>query len=320
MLNTTNSYYHHIIIDLNNLYWRSMYTCFKKSVDVENDNMYAGTIQEVIKRIKDIHESFGTADAKVYLLCDNPFSKINERQEIYPSYKHARKNKILPPAFYKTLDTLIEILKVYSNDYYIVQESNLEADDLVPVVMKQIQNDKQRFLLVSNDLDWGRGLTKENISWFNYYTLYNIESFTNEYGFSPKGKSIQMYKAIHGDESDNIPNAIPNIRKKLLTYLCTHFKTIKELTVGVHNLDISEAWKRKILDAETQLKINYQLADYIVPDNVTFESCSFTCNEKIKMLQWYYRNLGLAFEAKMITDKKEAGADFFQKKKYKRAR
>lgn len=320
MENKHNIYYNSIVIDLNNLFWRSMYTCFKKSVDVEQDNIYSGTIQEVLKRVKDLDETFGIADTKIYFLCDNPFSKINERQEISSSYKHARKNKKLPKAFYKTLDVLIEILKIYKNNFYIVRESNLEADDLVPIVIDSLENEMA--LLVSNDLDWARAIT-ETTHWYDYYKHYTIKTFEEEYGFSPKGKTIQMYKAIHGDISDCVENAVPHLPKNLLLYLIKNYTCIKEMIVDIHNHKnlFNEHWIKIITGADQQLKINYQLVDYVDIKDLNLKDIIFECKENIKMLRWHFNILDIPFEAKMI-EKKEGdfSIDFFKKKKYKRAK
>lgn len=312
-------YYDHIIIDLNNLFWRTMYSSFRKKLDDESSNLYASTIQDVLKRIREFNNQYGSANCKTYLCCDNPFSKINERKEIYPNYKHARKNKNLPIGFYKTLDTVIEILSIYDNNFFICRKEAHEADDMVPIILKEIDS-KENVLLISADLDWARSINN-SISWFNYSTLYTIKEFENEYGFSPKGKTIQMYKAIHGDTSDCIENAVPYLPKNILLEL-VKYNSIKEMLVDIYNRQdiLSKEWLLKIQNAEGQLRTNYALVDYINNDNLTFKDIAIQCKENIKRLQWTFKVLDIPFESRMI-NKNDASTDsFFKKKKHRRAK
>ena len=89
--------YNHIIIDNSNLYWRSVSSVIKKVIEQDNeDAFYSLTIQDSLERIEQLKNIYGNDETIVYILNDNPFSKINERELIDSSYKHARKNKNIP--------------------------------------------------------------------------------------------------------------------------------------------------------------------------------------------------------------------------------
>lgn len=302
-----------IVIDLNNLFWRNVCTSVKRHLDNDCDNYYSSSIESSITRIRELHEQFGYKDTKVYILHDNPFSKIDARKEIMPSYKHARKNKNIPPVFYKSLEHLIQILKSYSDYYYIVGLDNCEADDLVPSVLNVVEGNT---ILVSADLDWARGIVENNVVWYNYNTVYTNEVFKNEYGFDPFGCSIKMYKAIHGDDSDCIPNAVPGLRKEILIDIANKYSSVDELFLNLKDEDYKDIWKAKLIEGKNQIKINYQLVDYL-NIGIPLSDIIYKCKESILDLRFLYDMCQVNYEGKMI-DSSDTNKSFLKKGSYKR--
>lgn len=315
--------YNNLIIDGTNLFWRSTVICLKNIINNEDDEddreFYSESIEEALKRINDLVKQFGKDNPTVYILYDNPMSKINEREAIYPSYKHARKNKNIPPVFYKSLDKLVEILKIYKDNFVVVKYHNCEADDLVPSVLAKCEGNS---ILISADLDWARGITEKDkdgfrIDWFNYATVYTKESFQNHYGFNPANNGVKMYKAIKGDTSDNIENAVPYIPKEILLNIVDKYNDIPELLANVWKDDeIPKQWKLKIKEAEVQLKINSQLVDYLNID-LPFNEIAYYCKEDINELRSWFSLLSIPFENRMFDRKKDAHL-FLEKKKSRR--
>ena len=306
--------YNHIIIDNSNLYWRSVSSVIKKVIEQDNeDAFYSLTIQDSLERIEQLKNIYGNDETIVYILNDNPFSKINERELIDSSYKHARKNKNIPPVFYKSLEKLIEILKSYHNNYYIVSYSKCEADDLVLPVLKHI---KGKTLLVSADLDWARSIDTD-IHWFNYNKVYDIESFSQEYGFNPSNNGVKIYKALHGDKSDCIENAVPHMPKTILNHIVDNYDSIYDLISNLwKDEEIPKQWKLKIQDASVQLKINYQLVDFLQLD-LSFNDVAYKCKEDIEKLRNWFQLLDIRFTNRMVDPKRDAH-NFLERKKYKR--
>jgi len=306
--------YSSILLDLNNLFWRSTVSVVKKITEEQDENeFYSLTVQDSLERIKQIRDTYGNNETTLYILHDNPFSKINEREMIDSSYKHARKNKNIPVVFYKSLEKLIEILKIYDNKSYVVSHNKCEADDLVLPILNHI---KGSALMISADLDWARGMD-EAIHWFNYGKLYKIDNFTEDYGFSPSGNGVKIYKALHGDKSDCIENAVPYLPKNVLNHIINNYNTIYELLANLWKDEvIPKQWKLKIQDAQVQLKINYQLVDFMNID-LSFDDIAYKCIEDVEQLRSWYQLLDIPLSNNLIDPKRDSHS-FLQKKRIKR--
>lgn len=262
--------YNHILIDMNNCFWRATCNSIQKMVEDSDENLfYSITLQDSLDRINQIKKIYGNDETIMYIIHDNPFSRINEREMISSSYKHARKNKNIPPVFYKSLEKLLEILKFYNNNLYIIGYDKCEADDLVLPVLKHI---KGSALMVSADLDWARGIDGDKqIHWFNYSKVYDVDNFSQDYGFNPSGNGVKIYKAIHGDKSDSIDNAVPHMPKNVLNHIINSYESIYDLLANMFRDEaIPKQWKLKLQDAQIQLKINYQLVDFL-PLDLSFQ-------------------------------------------------
>jgi len=310
--------YKHLIIDAQNLYWRSVLSSLKKCLDSENNKIYSNSIKNFIDRINELENKFGEKNCDIYLLFDNPLSTINKRKTIDVEYKHTREEKSVPKNFYKTLDMLQEILKVYKNNLYIIRYDGLEADDLVYPVVQYINKEKNDYkkLVISADMDWARAIgIDENIDWYNFVEVYNVNKFQEKYGFKPNGKKIQMYKALHGDNSDAIPNAVPYLPKEILFDIVEKYDNIDSLLKDLWNTSYKQDWKLKIKEAESRIKINYRLADYLIYKDLN--NFIYICKEDLKLLRFYYTLHDIEFETKMYENKQEL---FFGKKNYKRGK
>lgn len=309
--------YNNLIIDLNNLFWRATIQSLNKIIsdgNIDDNLFYSVTISDCLDRFNQLRNIYGDGNTTIYVLHDNPFSKINERELMDSSYKHARKNKNIPPIFYKSLDRFIEILKVYINNLYIVSYSKCEADDLVLPVLNHIGDDS--VLMISADMDWARGIN-DKVHWFNFSTIYSKDNFIDKYGFNPENNGVKLYKAIHGDKSDCIENAVPNLPKKILYYIVDNYTDIYDLLNRIWRDDeIPKQWKLKIKEAEIQLKINYQLVDFL-PIDFNFNEIAIPAKEDIKELRGWFELMDLQKENRMIDPKKDAHS-FLERKKYKR--
>lgn len=308
--------YNHILVDGNNLFWRSTCNSIQKMVEDSDENLfYSITLQDSLDRINQIKKIYGNDETIMYIIHDNPFSRINEREMISSSYKHARKNKNIPPVFYKSLEKLLEILKFYNNNLYIIGYDKCEADDLVLPVLKHI---KGSALMVSADLDWARGIDRDKqIHWFNYSKVYDVDNFTKDYGFNPSGNGVKIYKAIHGDKSDSIDNAVPHMPKNILNHIINSYESIYDLLANMfRDENIPKQWKLKLQDAQIQLKINYQLVDFL-PLDLSFQDIAIECKENIEKLRSWFSLLSIPFENRMIDPKRDSHS-FLERKKYKR--
>ena len=310
--------YEQIAIDGNNAWWRSVCATVKKSKEVDGVFIYTQAIVEFLNRVKEIQNQFGYDNSTIYLLFDNPKSKINTRQMIDEHYKSHRCNESVPKEFWDTLALLEMIIQCYSNNYVIMRLNGCEADDLVYPLIKEKVDAKNKMLLISVDMDWSRALSfSENVHWFNYSELFwHKEIFKQKYSFYPEGNKVKFFKTFRGDPSDDISPAVPNIPSKLLFYIMDTYDDIEVFILNFNqDKNIPEQWKIKILENRSKILSNYQLVDFVqIEENI--DTYTFKCKENIPELRYWFKLLDLPFENRMIY-KEEKSNIFFKKPKAK---
>jgi len=306
--------YNYLLIDGNNLFWRCFSRGLKKYVVLDDFHLFIGTIKENLDTIEQLKKSFAYEDSILYFCFDNPESVINLRKFLDENYKSHRFKKNAPKGLYKTLNLFVELLKIYSDNYRIVNVDSLEADDLtLPIIKKLKLNKNNRCLAISNDLDWARNLALSDYCfWWNYNKVYNRKTFESEYNFYPIGNKIQLFKAIHGDTSDNIKNAVPYLPKELLLKIVNKFNNVDELFDNLWKEDYPLIWKQRIKDAEKIIRANEYLVDFIELD-LNIEDYTLICKKNIKMLKLFYDTLDLEYESFMCT-KEQLKSKMFNRK------
>ena len=151
--------YQNIAIDCNNLYWRTVASCIKETISVDKDVLiYSEVIKSFIDRVNYLKKKYCYSKGKVYLIWDNPLSKINIRKIIDESYKNERADKNLPVAFYDTIKVLQQVLLNYDDNFVMLKMDYTEADDLVLPLIQHLEKKEESLLLISADLDWARGI------------------------------------------------------------------------------------------------------------------------------------------------------------------
>lgn len=291
-----------ILIDGNNLFWISV---IKETIEVmiEKSPIYVNGVRKALEYSKYLISKFGCESSKVYFLFDNPVFIHNIRKMYDEKYKHSREKLNIPQRFYDSLNIFIEILKNYNDNYYIVLADYLEADDLTYPILKKHKGEKS--IIISNDLDWGRNCNKDTF-WFNHKEIVNMDMFKEKYGFEPTGKKIQLYKAIVGDKADNVKPALPYLKKEKVIKIVNKFNNLEEFLLYFNHIDfLSIKDKEKIIKNKIILEKNYQLVDFILPDNV--DDFIEKGDRDAAFLKEFYEILGFALEDDMY----ETGVDFF---------
>lgn len=316
--------YKSIAIDCSNLYWRSVCSLLRETIDIpigdRKVSVYTKVVQDFIDRVNALKKEYLYDNGKVYLLFDNPKSTLELRKIIDEEYKSPRLNRTIPRAFWDTLKILKQVLLHYSDDFVFVQYDFCEADDLVVPLLDNIEiNESNRLLLVSADMDWARGISK-NVDWFNYKQIFNEKVFYKMYRFMPEKQNVILYKCFRGDASDNIEKGLPNLPEEMLLKMiennnvtdCHSFRTFLH---KLQNVDyLNEHWKLKVKYAEDLLLKNYQLISFI-PVNASFENMIIPCKEYISVLKTYYTILQLPYEVKMMS-KESIEDSFLQPREY----
>jgi len=202
-----------ILIDLNNYFSRFYYSNPENCVE-----RYLGMAQHILSTF---------SPGYFCNLIDAPQSF---RKEIYADYKANRSDK--PKDYYEKLKNLKYNLKKFK--YPQQTSKSLEAEDLMNLFIRNLPDYK--FLLFSNDKDILQLEEDERVIIFNYlakkvngeYTLFEQRSF-KKLGFESK-EEYQLYHALKGDASDNIPGVkgIGEKKARNLAKIYKNFETLKK--------------------------------------------------------------------------------------------
>jgi hypothetical protein len=282
----------YILIDLNNLFARNYAIHEKETYENENEVLSAGGILGTLNSIKKLIRENGSEDTVVYLLADNPTSKVFSRKMISPDYKINRIEK--PKMYYRGLEVLSLILQSYSDNFYFMQVPNLEADDLVPVIIDQLEKDKS-ILLVSSDMDWARaiGLHGYNAVWHNGKSIVTKGDFFDKYGFDPSEANVINYKTYRGDSSDNIEAGVPRIQEKLIFKLM-EYGDVEDVITNIDTLEfVPPQWKEAIKERVPRLRLNKQLVSFSDVAYSEVRQFLIKCKLRHQTLKMLYEGLGI---------------------------
>lgn len=312
--------YKYIVVDGTNLFFR----CFYRSAKInKNTPMFkkfcAVPIQLAVSQIDNLLKVFGYQDTIVYILFDNPDSAYRVRHVLSEGkYKHSRKRNSASTYIYTILNIFQDLMKSYSDNCRIISSFGMEADDLTFPLKNSLElGYDNRCLFVSVDLDWARNIDEVKFcDWYNWYVLHDRASFKSKYGFYASASSVKMYKAIHGDESDCIENALPHLPKDILIDIVQSFETPEQLLLGLISKNYPQEWKLKIKDADRQIKVNYQMVDFY-PVEKDLNEMMYVCQKRPEYLKIWYNALELSeFSDKLIDLNEDQLEEFsFSKKK-----
>jgi len=273
--------YDAILIDVLNLFHRC----------IAGEEKEVNAIPKFLKSLNKIESNYLECSGKIYYLVDNPNSRNFSRKMIDPEYKLDREK--LKPSFLRALDLLQTILLHRNNNYKLIQVPFLEADDLVPLVLAGIESDRKA-LLVSTDLDWSRAINKKT-HWLDKDTIYDTQSFFDKYEFEPTNEKVCLWKALKGDESDCIPNALPNLQKETVLKILNQFSDIYSFLDSYKTLDwLNDHWKNEIKNNITRIRLNYQLVQFVNIDNPKIlKEYEFDCTFEGQALFLFLKNIGI---------------------------
>lgn len=318
--------YDRILIDVSNVYYRAFSVSKNLSAEVDGEMLSTGGIFTSIKILTKIRSTLLEEKGKVYYLFDNATSSDNRRKEIDPEYKANRSKQ--DPVFYRGLDYLYMVLEVLNDGDRIIRRPGSEADDLVQPILKSFGEKDYKVLLVSNDMDWSRSI-KSNTHWMvrdsetKKDIIYTLESYKEKYGFTPSYESVCLYKAIKGDESDNIPIGVKNIKTETVLDIIKQVGSVENLYTHINEINLSEKWKQAFEENKGRVLLNYSLVSF--QDLSISETREFTEITKFNkdVLSMLYRTLKFnvsKLDTRLVEVEKEIETDdFFGAEKFPRA-
>ncbi|WP_416738253.1 5'-3' exonuclease [Mycoplasma sp. 005V] len=220
-MNSTNNI--HLLIDGNYLMFQSFYATYYGNPDnimrASNGTPTNG-INLFLHQLNKLIEFYNPQ--YIYVAFDSKEKSF--RHDIYQDYKAGRAKA--PEELYIQFDLIKQILDCLG----IVQEElpGFEADDLVAAYCKKVALEEPK-IIFSRDKDLHQ-LISPNISIIlkeNYgYSLLTNDNYFATYGFLPS--QVVDYKALAGDNSDNLPG-VKGIGEKTAISLLEKFQTVPNL-------------------------------------------------------------------------------------------
>ena len=185
--------------------------------------------------------------SKVYFACDCIKRDI-WRNEYYDLYKRQRYDKKQPfnlsGSFSFLMNRLIPI-ECENNKHKMISVKNAEADDIIGHIV--INNKKENFI-ITNDRDLAQldkyakiyNLLKDNINIKNVYKKEKVDDIIKN---NNTGDFI-LYKALKGDNSDNITGFLPRTGPKTASKYISNKSLLKDICNK--NKEAYDALKRNI--------------------------------------------------------------------------
>lgn len=263
--------YDNLIIDVMNTAYRTFNHKAESPAYVSKKAVYKKAVCNFIRKIEELKTAYCHSDANIYLLFDNPTSRIDlqssfyfaSRKESYAKYKADRAKE--SKEFYNSIGLLKYYYLVIGPEYHTIQINKLEADDLVKPTLELYNKEPNRALLISNDLDWTRYLSSR-VDWMPHWGIIESkDELSQRLGFPASEQNIVAYKAIFGDASDNIPAIASSTLQDSFIAMCGTFKEASELPIRSCSKEEIERFPvlQHIAENERQYRINLQLVNAI---------------------------------------------------------
>ena len=236
--------YDYIVIDSANLFYR----CLGKNETAEQ------VVRKMISFTEDLRQSLNDT---LYIIFD-PISEYDlgesksfkfpssERKKIDENYKANRQYSSL---YYQSILLYKKFYTYRGNKVKTIYSQEYEADDFVEPLLEMIGPNK-KVALVTTDYDWSRYIS-DDVHMINkgLDKPYSIKDFEEKFLFKPTKASITLYKALYGDESDNIKGSIYLDKTKLVN-------NIKELCYN-YIKEVADM-NKSLEDVEKDLKQGYK--------------------------------------------------------------
>ncbi len=182
------------------------------------------------------------------------------RHEKYDGYKATRHP--MPEELVQQMPIMKQVLSAMNIPIYECQ--GWEADDVIGTVGRVCSEAQWECVIVTGDRD-SLQLIDENVRvklviskpGQTTTTLYDVEKFTEEYGFVPP-KMVDL-KALMGDSSDNIPG-VAGVGPKTATELLLRFASLDGIYEHLQDPAIRPKLREKLEASKESAYLSYDLA------------------------------------------------------------
>ncbi len=182
------------------------------------------------------------------------------RHEQYEGYKATRHP--MPEELAQQMPVMKQVLSAMNIPIYECQ--GWEADDVIGTVSRICSEAQWECVIVTGDRD-SLQLIDDNVHvklviskpGQTTATLYDVEKFTQEYGFVPK-KMVDL-KSLMGDSSDNIPG-VAGVGPKTATELLLKFGSLDGIYDHLQDSSIRPKLREKLEASKQSAYLSYDLA------------------------------------------------------------
>jgi len=219
------------------------------------------------------------------------------RQKIFPDYKAnrvEREDLCLETLGIPQDQAFAEILEcIDCLPHNKLEAVGFEFDDLASAIIKQYP--QKHFVLISSDEDmWALLGSNKNLTVVNRSGIVTNEQLEDKYGLSNFGHVLN-YKCLFGDTSDNIPNLLPNIKRKPIieTVIKPTATNATGVLAMVNLLENGPSPKMQTLLADATEKVqfikrlttNFKVVSFLEIINITAQIHTFTSGDKQELLR-----------------------------------
>lgn len=221
--------------------------------DIINNDIFISKYTKMFEKVlNDLSMNYQVVMKNIYIVCDCQRDTI-WRFTHFSNYKDNRDHggrfngKIFDYTYNTLLPKLVEKYK-----FQVIRESNLEADDVINIIVKYVRkcDIKSNITVITNDNDYIQILKND----FNT-AIYNLQGMEIKDRVKCDPDTYLKLKILIGDKSDNIPN----IGKKV---------GIKTAEKFVKDPELLNEYFIKNPAAKLQYELNRLLIDFsYIPNN-----------------------------------------------------
>lgn len=192
----------------------------------------------------------------------------NFRMEIFEDYKANRES--MPDNMRSQMSLIQDGLKAFNIPIYT--KENFEADDVIGTISKKASELGCKTYILTGDQDSFQLVDKEGsigilIPYKGEITEYNWDKVYEKFGVYPN--QIVDYKALCGDNSDNIPG-VKGVGVKSTQKLLAEYKTLENLYSNIESMPKS-ALKNNLIEGKDTAFMCQKLATIVRDVDVDFD-------------------------------------------------
>jgi 5'-3' exonuclease len=189
------------------------------------------------------------------------------KYDLFPGYKGARgkdddAEKAAARAWLKThgVPGAKEWLRSKGYTTFAYSEDN-EADDTIATLVNQVAG-KAQVIVASSDKDLWQLYSEGSVEIYHMTKgcFLDLEDIADKFNGIKSPRYIPLVKALWGDTSDSIPNAVPRMQKQLLPLIEKSEGHLQEFFDLCGTANLTARCKELLEQGRAQVRINHDLA------------------------------------------------------------